>query len=501
MALGLLPFTTNLSYGNVMKSKNNTFKRMSPESQGVSSAAIAKFIDAANASGIQWHSFMLLRHGNVIAEGWWNPYDPSYKHTLYSLSKSFTSTAIGLLVKDGKIKVEEPVISFFQGDLPAVVSDNLKKMTIKNLLTMNTGHNEDTTPKMRSGPSTWTKTFLSLPVEHEPGSHFLYNTGATYMLGAIVNKVSGQDVEEFLKNRLFIPMGITDYDWEKSPEGLSVAGWGLRLRLEDIAKLGQLYLQKGKWNGTEILTESWVADASSAQTTSNPGDGDWSQGYGYQFWRCKPGFYRGDGAFGQFCIVMPQHDAVLVANAESFDLQKQMVVMWENLLPAMGSGALPENNANTKALQQSLAGLTIPIEKQLATTPVAREKYNNKKFTLAANTFGIEWIQLTLSGSEYLVRYGSSTRNSMLRAGSDKWITDSPWYPFIKLPAPSAVASTAKWVDNNTLQLTMRFVEGAHGDKMTFVFDGNKVSIQFLSSVVENNKRSDERAVLEGTMM
>ncbi|HYG17883.1 MAG TPA: serine hydrolase, partial [Ohtaekwangia sp.] len=262
-----------------------SFPRVSPESQGVASSGIAKFINAANGSGLQWHSFMMLRHGKVIAEGWWKPFDAGYKHTLYSLSKSFTSTAIGLLVKDGKLKVNDPLISFFEDELPADISENLKQMKIKNLLTMNTGHGIDTMPRMREGIETWTKIFLSLPVEHQPGTHFLYNTGATYMLGALVKKLSGQDVEAFLATRLFEPLGIEGYDWEKSPQGLSVAGWGLRVTTEDIAKLGQMYLQKGKWDGKEILSEAWVGEATGFQTTSNTGDGDWSQGYGYQFWR------------------------------------------------------------------------------------------------------------------------------------------------------------------------------------------------------------------------
>lgn len=144
------------------------FSRTSPESQGISSSAVRKFISAANESGLQWHGFMLLRHGNVVAEGWWKPFDAEYRHTLYSLSKSFTSTAVGLLVKDGKLSVDDAVISFFPGDLPATIGDNLKQMKVKHLLTMNTGQGEDTLGKMRDGSDTWVKTFLSLPVDFAP---------------------------------------------------------------------------------------------------------------------------------------------------------------------------------------------------------------------------------------------------------------------------------------------------------------------------------------------
>ena len=170
--------------------------RSSPESQGVSSKAIIHFINAANASGIGWHSFMLLRHGHVIAEGWWKPFESQYKHTLYSLSKSFTSTAIGSLVKEGKLDIDTSVISFFPEDVPAMAEENLVKMKVKHLLTMNTGHGDDTLPKMRAADKAWTKTFLEQPVKFEPGTHFLYNTGATYMLGAIVHKITGEMLEK-----------------------------------------------------------------------------------------------------------------------------------------------------------------------------------------------------------------------------------------------------------------------------------------------------------------
>ena len=255
--------------------------RSSPESQGFSSKAILNFIESTQPSGLEWHSFMLLRHGKVIAEAWWKPFDSAYKHTLYSLSKSFTSSAIGFLVTEGKISANDSVISFFPDDLPNVVSANLKAMKIKHLLTMNTGHETDTMPVLRQNePQTWVKSFLAHPVVFEPSTHFLYNTGATYMLGAIIHKVTGQTLEQYLKPRLFEPLNIKDYDWEKSPQGLNTAGFGLRVKTEDIAKFGQLYLQKGKWEGKEILPAAWIEEATKKQTTSQGGDNDWSQGYG-----------------------------------------------------------------------------------------------------------------------------------------------------------------------------------------------------------------------------
>ena len=244
LGLGLMPHFRSFS------KPSQALIRKSPESQGVDSAGILNFLKAAKDSGLEWHSFMLLRHGNVVAEGWWKPFQADYKHTLYSLSKSFTSSAIGFLVSEGKISLEDSVMKFFPDDVPQNSSENLKAMKIKHLLTMNTGHHTDSMPDLRDNTNqSWVKSFLAKPVEHEPSTFFMYNTGATYMLGAIVHKVTGQLLEDYLKPRLFEPLGITGYDWEKSPDGLNTAGYGLRVSTEDIAKFGQLYLQKGKWNG------------------------------------------------------------------------------------------------------------------------------------------------------------------------------------------------------------------------------------------------------------
>lgn len=480
--------------------------RMSPESQGVSSSTILNFINAANASGLDWHSFMLLKHGNVIAEGWWKPFEPSFWHTLYSLSKSFTSTAIGLLVKEGKVTVEDPVISFFKDELPGPVSGNLAAMKIHHLLTMNTGHGEDTMPKLRESKDTWTKAFLAQPVQYEPGSHFLYNTGATYMLGAIVYKTTGETLEKFLASRLFHPLDIRGYDWEKSPQGLNTAGYGLRIRTEDIARLGQLYLQKGTWEGKEILTEHWVSEATRAQTRSNPGDGDWSQGYGYQFWRCKPGFYRGDGAFGQFCIVMPEQDAVLAITSESWDMQKTMTTVWQHLLPGLQpAAALQENAAQQDELKKALKGLSLPVAKGTVSSPLAA-KYHGKKFRLESNEYGAREVKFKFSDKHCTWIIKEGTEETAYRFGWENWWlnADSSDYLFQvpgRIHVPSKAAGTATWLNGHTLQLNLRFAEAIHGDRITVVFDGDKVNVTFLNSVAEHTKNNPEkRTALTGTI-
>lgn len=480
--------------------------RKSPESQGVSSTGIRNFLKTIQESGLEWHSFMLVRHGNVVAEGWWKPFAAEYKHTLYSLSKSFTSTAIGFLVKEGKITVNDSVIQFFPKETPATPSANLQAMKIKHLLTMNTGHDSDSMPVLRQNePQSWVKSFLEHPVKHEPGSHFLYNTGATYMLGAIVHQVTGQILTEYLEPRLFKPLNITGYDWELSPQGLNTAGYGLRVKTEDIAKFGQLYMQKGTWQGNQLLPASWIEEATSKQTDSQTGDNDWSQGYGYQFWRCKPGFYRGDGAFGQFCMVMPEHDAVLAMTCESWDLQKSMNVAYQTILPAFATKVLPKNAEESNLLKKELSELALPIPKG-STKSSLMSKYSDKLFEVEKNSYGITQIGFGLFEDAGVLRINDGTGIKKIGFGWEQWKVGKSeiknFFPAnTRTPMLSKVAGTGTWLNEHTLQINLKYVEAIHGDKLTITFQDNTVSIAFLNSVSENTKNNpDKREKLVGML-
>ncbi len=329
--------------------------RSTPEAQGISSEAIRAFVEAADKEITTMHSFMIVRHGHVIAEGWWKPQTAETAHIMNSLSKSFTSTAVGLVIEEGKLSLDDEVLKFFPDSAPAAPSANLKAMRVRDLLTMSTGHESE--PKFTKEVP-WVQTFLAHPVKFKPGTHFMYNTPATYILSAIVQKVTGKTVLEYLTPRLFEPLGIDKPTWGTSPQGITFGGYGLFIRTEDVAKFGQLYLQKGKWHGKQLVPESWVTAATSKQTSngSNP-KSDWDQGYGYQFWRCQHGAFRGDGANGQFCIVLPEQDTVIAITADTGNMQAQLNVVWDKLFPALQAKALPENKAGQEKLQQVIAGL------------------------------------------------------------------------------------------------------------------------------------------------
>ncbi len=371
--------------------------RTTPEEQGVSSAAIHDFVRAADEQVNAMNSFMLVRHGKVVAEGWWTPYAAEIPHTLYSLSKSFTSTAVGLAVSEGKLSIDDEVLKFLPEDAPTEPSENLRAMRVHDLLRMSTGHQAEPRFNDRTDER-WTKIFLAQPVPNKPGTHFLYNTAGTYMQSAIVQKATGQTVLEYLRGRLFEPLGIENPRWGSSPQGVNYGGYGLDLRTEDIAKFGQLFLQKGEWNGRQLVPAEWVRAATSLETSngSNP-KSDWDQGYGYQFWRCRHGAYRGDGAFGQYCVVMPKEDAVVAITSGTRDMQAVLDLIWGKLLPGIKESSLPAAPSERQRLEEMLAHLTLRSPEGAATSSLVGEM--SGQFHFGTNAQKIEAVELK-TGSE-----------------------------------------------------------------------------------------------------
>lgn len=489
--------------------------RSTPEQEGIASAAIVGLLDAIEKSNIEFHSLMVVRHGKVVAEGWWGPYAPERKHTLYSLSKSFTSTAVGLAINEGHFTLDSKVISFFPDDLPSDVSANLAAMRVRDLLAMATGHGKDTINPMRTstGGESWAKIFLSMPVEFEPGTHFLYNTGATYMQSAIVQKTTGKTVLEFLKPRLFEPLDIEGMDWEVDPKGIVVGGYGLRVKTEDIAKFGQLYLQKGNWNGKQLIPAEYVAMATSKQVDNAPEkptrpneENDWAQGYGFQFWRCTHNAVRGDGAFGQFCIMMPDQETVVAITSESFDLQGSMKLIWDNLSPALGKASLSADKTAQKELASRLKNLALKVPTSVSSTRAS--KISGKTFKLDENPLKVSAVTLTFAGDGGTMSVTDDKGEHKLKFGSSKWVDEKDFktqqlFPLPGRPGlPTAVAAVGTWTDENTFQVSLRYAETAHGDNFIFAFADDGVTIKFLNSVAKGNPNSpDQRQAMSGKVV
>ena len=246
------------------------------------------------------------------------------------------------------------LFSEFAPDHP---SPHLRAMRVRDLLSMTTGH--ETQPDLSAGAA-WERCFLGHPVPYEPGTHFLYNSAASHMLSSLVQKLTGETMLDYLRPRLLAPLGIAHPQWNANPHGVTLGGWGLSLCTEEIARFGQLYLQKGAWQGQQLVPESWVEAATSRQVSN--GDeplSDWAQGYGFQFWRCCHGAYRGDGKDGQFCVVLPEHDAVIVMTAETNTMREQLALVWEKLLPAFHPAPLAADVESEARLARMLANLSV----------------------------------------------------------------------------------------------------------------------------------------------
>jgi CubicO group peptidase (beta-lactamase class C family) len=430
------------------------------------------------------HSFMLVRHGHVVVEGWWAPYDADTPHILYSLSKSFTSTAVGLAIAEGKLSLDDEVLKFFPEDAPAEPSANLRAMRVRDLLRMSAGHQTEA-PLWRDAPGVmrddpWTKKFLAHPVPFKPGTHFLYNSPGTYMLSAIVQKVTGKTVLDYLRPRLFEPLGFKDPTWVASPQGVSAGGYGLFARTEEIARFGQLYLQKGMWQGKQLVPAAWVEEATARQTSngSNP-KSDWEQGYGYQFWRCRHGAYRGDGAFGQYCLVLPEQDAVIAITSGVRDMQAVLNLVWDKLLPALKAEALPEDDAARRKLEAKLAGLTVRLPSGKATTPLAA-KVSGKWYKFPDNDRGIQAVALDFDKESATLVVRTADGETRTPIGLGAWTKGRRGFANgldrgLGVPAHPLVAAGSAWTADDVFTVKLALVETPFSSTLTFQFDGDRL--------------------------
>ena len=449
--------------------------RATPESLGISSTAVLNWLAAVEENVHDLHSFMLLRHGQVAAEGWWQPYQRSDPHMLFSLSKSFTSTAVGMAIAEGLFNLDDTVISFFPDDLPAWVSPNLQAMQVRHLLGMCTGHDEDTTGYMRQAKDgNWAKAFLLLPVVHAPGTHFLYNTGATYMLSAIVQKTSGQKLIDFLTPRLFNKLGIENPTWEEDPRGINTGGFGLNVRTEDIARFGQMYLQEGMWNGEQLLSPEWVKTATSAQIDNSPNPNpDWEQGYGYQFWRCRHNAYRGDGAFGQYCIVMPEQDVVLAITAGLADMQTPLNLVWDILLPAMSLDALPADPSAQQTLTDKLNGLFLNPPAGELSSPT-EQRVSARTYQLKSNPIDLTSLCVEFSEQGALLTASDPRGTHTLDLGRGAWrMGETSLFARAGKSAASGV-----WTAPDVYTITVRMLETTFTHTLSLDFSGSGIKIR-----------------------
>ena len=329
---------------HLSETTNKSLPRSTPEAEQVNPEGIQNFLQVMKDRNFELHSLMVLRNGKVVHEEWFGDQTSTTPHNMYSVTKTFTATAMGFAVSEGKLKVTDKVISFFPDKLPEKVSPYLAEMEVRHLLTMASGND---VREMNQDNPDWIKEYLSLEVKYQPGTRYQYSSTGSNMLAAIVEKATGEKMRTYLTTRLLNPLGIKVGSWGETALGTTYGGFGLHICTEDMAKLGQFILQKGKWEGKQLLPEAWIKEATSYQMECIPSgadwdkrnemnpESDWRQGYGYQMWMCRHNAVRADGANGQYIVIIPEKNAVVVTTAHIGDMGAELNAIWDHILPAL----------------------------------------------------------------------------------------------------------------------------------------------------------------------
>ncbi|WP_234359311.1 serine hydrolase [Plantactinospora sp. BC1] len=323
-----------------MPSQRTLLPRSTPAAMGVSARAVAALLDRLEAQSVECHSIMVVRHGHVVAEGWWAPYSAERPHLLYSLTKSFTSVAVGLAIADGLLSLADRVVDVLPDHVPAEVSEQGRRLTVHHLLSMTTGHRTDSLAEAwQLEPGDLVKGFLRVPFLEVEGTRHAYDNPTTFILARMVERVTGRSLPELLDDRLFKPMGVDHAEWDRVASGATFGFHGLHLTTEAVAAFGELLLREGLWGGRQLVPREWVRLATRRHIETQQIE-DWSEnpdllcGYGYQFWISRHG-YRAEGAFGQQCVVVPSHDLVVVVTGAITQGEAMPAVLWDCLLPGL----------------------------------------------------------------------------------------------------------------------------------------------------------------------
>lgn len=474
------------------------FERVSPETVGIPSAAIEHLLDKLESGFTEPHGLMIMRHGKICAEGWWSPFAPGIRHGLQSHTKTYAATAVGIAYTEGLLKLDDKIIDIFKEEAPAEPSENLKKLTVHDVLCMGCGMDEMPEPS-----ENWIRDFLAIPVNHIPGTQFMYNSTGSTLLGAIVKRLTGQGLHEYLKPRLFEKIGIAadNLRWMCMPDGIEAGGFGLYATTEDNLRLMKLYADGGVWNGERILAEDFVATATSIQIDSsteelnNPPAKDNFVGYGYQIWMCRPeGVYRADGAMGQFTIVFPDKDMLIsiTENASGAHwAQKTLDVMWEFLKEINDNEELNEDVNESYRLANRLKCLALP-NPLFAPFSSKIEEINNVEYFVKDSSFSFEnpnvfamtWLKPSSGISSFsfnfnndicIFSYTQDGQRKQLEAAVDGT------RHFNRMASESSVNSIAlangAWTTEDTFELIVRWLETCFEYKIYFTFSGESVSV------------------------
>lgn len=491
---------------------NNRLPRCTPEAVGIASEAVEHLLDALEATGTEMHGLMISRFGKVCAEGWWAPYSNRLVHGDQSLTKTYTITALGLLHDEGKLDLEEKLVDIFPQYLPETPSENLKAMTVRNLMSFGSGVNR----MISIAETDWLKQFFALPVVHKPGTAYFYSGVCTAVGGAIVRERTGLGLIDYMKPRVFDHIGI-DADRIKTiytGDGLEYGGGGFFTTTEDNLRLMMLYLNHGVWNGKRILSEEWCREIcrkqieTASEASGNPGVTDNFMGYGLQCWMCKPaGVYRADGAMGQFSIVIPYLDMVIAinetANQNKLQHQKVLDAIWEEFLPRITAHYLPENQAAAQKLQNRLCRLTLPrpiynMESKLELSGKTYQMEQNRFILLPATTFMAYGMDTAGVDRVCLIQKDRDTASlSWTQAGQPMEIIiglNGNYYQNRGCYGPAQLEwlyAIGGWESENTFAVELRMIESCFSRKLRFTFSEDTLTLTSLPVLANPGENSD----------
>ena len=482
------------------------FERTTPEAVGLKSRDILDFIEALETSGTEMHGLMIMRGGKVAAEGWWAPFGPGIRHGLQSHTKTYAATGVGIAYTEGLLKLDERVIDIFPDEAPQDPSENLKLLTVRDVLCMGCGM--ETMPR----PSVdWIRDFLATPVVHKPGTAYMYNSTGSSLLCAIVEKKTGRKFHEYLTEKLFDKIGINEENirWYNMPDGTAMGGGGMFSTTEDNLRLMKLYADGGVWEGERILAEDYVKLATTNQNDSateaigNPKATDNHLGYGFQIWMCKPeGVYRADGAMGQFTIVFPKQDLIIAINETAMTpaggvhwAQNTLNLCWEYLekleksLPADGA-ALPEDEKGAEALRRKMSSLSLPhpvFQPESSLIP----EICGKTFRVKEGNLDIRLFNFMSPAAIDRVLYfrlcfesNAAVLGMAYESGKEECVrisTNGTWFTNLMGEDDEVtrlLVTDGAWTADNEFTVNARWVETCFAKKLVFTFDGSLCTIR-----------------------
>lgn len=467
--------------------------RASASSMGVNPEHLIAFLDEVKAAGLDLQGLMLHRHGHVVAEGWSWPVDPNEPRVLHSVAKSFTACAIGFALEEGLLELNDRLVDFFPEQVPQGADPRLADMTVEHLLTMRTGHLANTSGSVWRGITTsWIAEFFKIPLAYAPGSTYVYTSAASYMLSALINKVAGQTLHEYLKPRLFAPLEIHNEHWDIGPDGVNPGGNGLTAPVSAMLKLAVLHAQGGVWNGQQILPAEWVAAATRPQ-------GGPDSRYGYH-WMMKPRHaFAAVGVFVQMAMVFPAYDATLVVIG-GMKNSAELVPFIERHFPlAFANECQMDAEADARLMRRLATMAERPALVSACTAPAPF----NRAYRMAANGLGVSTLALRFSGDTLTFELTDAQARHTLQVGVERWLAGTTSMPGRTLHhgyefKDAQVIAGARWLDEHSLEMTWIYPQTAFRDRVVCVFNGDQVSV---SRTVNVNSAGREQEVLNGYLL